>query len=63
MKPTVDDILFPDLAKRSIQDLAAIEQEVFAFKIGDKGEFILANPKYWDIRADGTTGVFLRLSP
>jgi len=62
MKPTVDDIPFPDLAKRSIQDLAAIEQEVFAFTLS-AGKIVPANPKYWDIRADGTAAVFLRLSP
>ena len=63
MNPKVGTIDFPDLSRKNIQDLATIEREIFAFKMSDKGEFILANPQYWDIRADGRAAVFLRLSP
>jgi hypothetical protein len=63
MNPRVATISFPDLAKRNIQDLAAIEREVFAFKVGKNGGLIPTNPKYWDTGEDGKIGAFLRLSP
>ncbi len=62
MNPKVATIDFPGLAKRNIQDLAAIEREIFAFKT-DNGRIIPTNPKYWDTREDGKMGAFLRLSP
>ena len=63
MNPKVGTIDFRELAKRNILDLAAIEREVFAFKWSDKGAIIPTNPRYWDARADGKVGVFLRLGP
>ncbi len=63
MNPKVAEISFRDLAKRNIQDLAALEREVFDFKIGGDGRVIPTNPKYWDVEADGTMPAFLRLSP
>jgi len=63
MNPKVAQIDFPKLSKSNIQDLATIEQEVFAFKWGNNGGLIPANPKYWDTRADGKIGAFLRLEP
>ena len=62
MNPKVAAIDFPGLAKRNIQDLAAIEREIFAFKM-DNGRIIPTNPKYWDTREDGKMGAFLRLRP
>jgi len=62
MNPKVATIDFPGLAKRNIQDLAAIERKIFAVKM-DNGRFIPTNPKYWDAREDGKIGGFLRLSP
>jgi hypothetical protein len=63
MNPKVAQIDFPKLSKSNIQDLATIEREVFAFKWGNNGGLIPANPKYWDTRADGKIGAFLRLEP
>ena len=61
MNPDVDDIHFPEFAKRNIQDLAAIEREIFSFKVSN-GKIVPLTPKYWDINADGTAGIFLRCS-
>lgn len=62
MNPKVATIDSLALAKRNIQDLAAIEREIFSFEVHD-GKIVPLNPKYWDIGADGTTGAFLRFSP
>lgn len=63
MNPEVGDICFLPLAKRSIQDLAAIEREIFAGSWSNDGRFNPTHPKYWDTREDGKMGAFLRLSP
>jgi uncharacterized protein YutE (UPF0331/DUF86 family) len=63
MNPEVGDIRFPELAKRSIQDLTAIEREIFAGSWSNDGKFIPTNPKYWETRADGKIGCFLRFAP
>jgi hypothetical protein len=60
MNPKVAAIPFPDLAKRNIQDLAAIEREIFAFDFRTNTP---RNPKYWDAREDGKIGAFLRFEP
>ncbi len=63
MNPNVAKVPFPDLAKRSIADLATIEREIFAFRVNN-GKPVPIQPKYWDPSGpDGTTTVFLRLSP
>lgn len=62
MNPEVAKIDLPGVAKRSLQNLDVIEREIFGFRMDD-GKCIPSNPKYWDIREDGTTNVFLRLSP
>ena len=66
MNPKVGEIPamipFSKLAKRNIQDLAAIEREIFAVRV-TTGAFILVNPQYWDIQEGGTAKIFLRCSP
>jgi hypothetical protein len=62
MNSEVALIPFPEIAKKNIQNLAAIEREIFALET-DGGRIIPTNPKYWDTREDGKMGVFLRLSP
>jgi hypothetical protein len=60
MNPKVAEIPFVELAKKNIQDLAAIEREIFSFKV-QNGAIIPLNRRYWDVREDGKTGVYLRL--
>jgi hypothetical protein len=60
MNPSVTEISFEPLAKRNLADLGTIEREIFAVR-ADTGRFIAVQPKYWDLRADGTAEVFLRL--
>ena len=60
MNPTVAKIDFKKLAQQNLKHLATIEKEIFDFK-NDKGIMVPTQPKYWDIKSDGTTPVFLRL--
>ena len=60
MNPTVATIDFQKLAQQNLKHLSAIEKEIFDFKINN-GAIVPSQPKYWDIKADGTTAVFLRL--
>lgn len=60
MNPTVARIGFQKLAQQNLKHLSAIEREIFDFKHND-GTIIPSQPKYWDIKADGTIPVFLRL--
>ncbi len=48
------------LALSKLEDLKFIESEVFKFSIKD-GKLVPANPKYWDLKDDGTTEAYLRL--
>ncbi len=59
MNPKVADIWFTDLAKKNIQNLAVIEHEIWATSFKD-GELIPIQPKYWDIKPDGTMPIYLR---
>ena len=59
LNPKVAAIPFRELAKRNMTDLAAIERELFEVT-PDNGTLIVKQPKYWDLRADGTAPVFLR---
>jgi hypothetical protein len=63
MNPKVAEIAvhFANLAKRNLQDLAALEKEIFGVNIAPDGRFVLLQPKYWDIKKDGTAPVYLRL--
>ena len=60
MNPTVASIPFRDLAKRNLQALAQVEGEVFGADYHN-GALVPRQPKYWDVRDDGTVEVFLRL--
>ena len=59
MNPKVDQIDFPKLAKKNIQNLSVVEREVFDVDF-DEGRLVPKHPKYWDIQPDGTVPVYLR---
>lgn len=59
MNPKVDQIDFPKLAKKNIQNLAVIEREIWATNFKN-GKVITIQPKYWDTNPDGTVTVNLR---
>ena len=60
MNPAVAKIDFKKLAQQNLKSLSIIEKEIFDFEIND-GAIVPTQPKYWDIKSDGTTEVFLRL--
>jgi len=60
MNPTVATIDFQKLAKKNLKRLSTIEKEIFGFK-NNKGTIVPNQPKYWDIKSNGTAPVFLRL--
>jgi len=60
MNPTVKKIPFQKLSQQNLKNLSIIEREVFGYDIKD-GAIVPNQPKYWDIKADGTANVFLRL--
>lgn len=60
MNPTVTKIPFQKLAQQNLKHLSTIEREIFGHDI-KKGAIAPHQPKYWDINADGTMAVFLRL--
>ena len=59
MNPTITKIDFAKLARQNIKSLSIIEKEIFDFTI-NMGKIVPKQPKYWDIKEDGTTPVFLR---
>jgi hypothetical protein len=59
MNPGVSAVPIQELAKRNWIDLAAIEREIFAVTFS-AGKIVPVQPRYWDLRPDGTTSVFLR---
>jgi hypothetical protein len=59
MNPNVSAVPFKELARRNLMDLAVIEREIFGVTF-DNGRLVPLQPKYWDLREDGTTSVFLR---
>ena len=62
MNPTVANVPFPELARRNVMDLCAIEREVFGADFSE-GRLVPRQPKYWDIQEDSTVPVFLRIEP
>ena len=60
MNPTVEKIPFQKLAQQNLKYLSTREREIFGHDISN-GTIIPHQPKYWDIKADGTATVFLRL--
>jgi len=59
MNLTVAKIDFNKLAQQNLKYLSTIEDEIFDFKING-GAIVPQQPKYWDIKADGSTTAFLR---
>lgn len=57
---TIDFQTWEKLAKKNIQSLAVVEREIFDLDINN-GELVPKQPKYWDIKPDGTVPIFLRL--
>jgi hypothetical protein len=60
MNPTIGKIPFQKLAKQNLKCLSTIEGEIFGHDFKD-GAIAPHQPKYWDIKSDGTADVFLRL--
>lgn len=60
MNPKVTSIPFLQLAKSNLQALAIVEREIFGVDF-EEGKLVPKQPKYWDVQADGTVPVFLRL--
>ena len=60
MNPTVAKIPFQKLAQQNLKYLSTIEKEIFGYDMKD-GAIAPHQTKYWDIKTDGTTTVFLRL--
>ncbi len=60
MNPTIGKIPFQQLAKQNLKCLSTIEREIFGHDFKD-GAIAPHQPKYWDIKSDGTSDVFLRL--
>jgi hypothetical protein len=58
MNPKVEKIDFRVLAQQNLKHLSTIEREIFDFKI-DNGAIVPTQPKYWDMRSDGTAPAFL----
>ena len=59
MNPKISTVNFPEVARRNMVDLAAIEREIFAVTFSN-GKLVPVQPRYWDLQADGTTPGFLR---
>jgi hypothetical protein len=59
LNPKVGSISFRQLARRNLIDLGQIEREIFGVTF-DNGRMVPNQPKYWDLRPDGTTTVSLR---
>ena len=60
MNSTVANIDFKKLAQQNLKNLSTIEKEIFDFEIRN-GAIAPTQPKYWDIKSDGTAAVFLKL--
>jgi len=60
MNSTVANIDFKKLAQQNIKYLSTIEKEIFDFQFNNE-VMVPTQPKYWDIKTDGTVTVFLRL--
>lgn len=59
LNPKVSTIPFQQLSRRNLMDLGQIEREVFGVTF-ELGRMVPNQPKYWDLRPDGTTTVSLR---
>ena len=61
MNPKVGSIDFCSLARENLKRLAIIEGEIFGADVIVGGKIRPHHPIYWDLNADGTVSVFLRL--
>ena len=59
LNPSIAKVPVQDIARRNIEDIAAIEKEIFEHSYQD-GKISPKHEKYWDVRADGTMLVNLR---
>ena len=59
LNPSISKVPVQDIAKRNIEDVAAIEKEIFEHSYQD-GRLSPKHEQYWDIRPDGTMLVNLR---
>jgi hypothetical protein len=59
MNPTVAKLNARKIAVENIPRLQRIEREIFGFTTQD-GKIRPAQPKYWDVKEDGTAAVFIR---
>lgn len=59
LNPSISKVPVQDIAKRNIEDIAAIERELFDHEVNE-GRIKPKQPQYWDISAEGTMLVNLR---
>jgi hypothetical protein len=59
LNPSLLQVPIAAIAKRNLEDIAAIEGEIFAHTY-DEGRIVPSHPKYWDTKPDGTVEVMLR---
>ncbi|MDZ4201383.1 MAG: hypothetical protein U1C96_04455 [Gallionella sp.] len=59
LNPSILKVPVQDIAKRNIEDVAAIENEIFEHSYQD-GKMNPKHEQYWDVRPDGTMLVNLR---
>ncbi len=59
LNPSISKVPVQDIAKRNIEDIALIEEEIFEHSYQD-GKISPKHQKYWDVRADGTMLVNIR---
>lgn len=60
MNPKVAEIPFRERAQKNLRDLSALETEIFGCSY-KQGALVPNQPKYWDVRENGTVPAFLRL--
>jgi len=59
MNPSVSHVPVREIAKRNIEDICAIENEIFACDF-DNGKIRPRHRQYWNVSADGTMTISLR---
>lgn len=59
LNPSIYTVPVQDIAKRNIEDIAAIEKEIFEHSY-QEGKLSPKYEQYWDVKADGTMLVNLR---
>jgi hypothetical protein len=59
LNPSISKVPVQEIAKRNIEDIGAIEKEIFEHTY-ENGTLSPKQEKYWDVRPDGTMLVSLR---